>query len=120
MDEFDYLRFLGGFCVVLGLIALCAVAARRLDLGKLMQPRTGQGGQIGIVESRMLDARRRLVLVRRGTVGHLMILGPNSETVVETGIDLSDQVREGADTPPPPSITGGRIIDTVWPGRRPA
>lgn len=84
MESLDYLRFVAGLAVVVGLIAGVAWAARRFGLA----PRIGAGGQgrLGIVAAQTIDNRRRLVLVRRDDREHLILIGPNSETVIETGI----------------------------------
>jgi len=34
-----------------------------------------------------VDAKRKLVLLRRDDTEHLILLGPNSDTLVEAGID---------------------------------
>ena len=70
MDYSAYLRFVLAFALVMGLIVLCAYLARRL----------GFGGKIGslrnrrlqIVETTAIDAKNRLVLVRRDSVEHLL------------------------------------------------
>ncbi len=83
--EFDgYIRFVFALIAVLGLIALVPAVARRFGF----VPRAGRKGKgrIGVVEVATLDARRRLVLVRRDGIEHLLLLGPESETVVESGI----------------------------------
>jgi flagellar protein FliO/FliZ len=38
------------------------------------------------VEALSIDARRRLVIIRRDDREHLILLGPESEQVIETGI----------------------------------
>ena len=42
--------------------------------------------RLDVIEARAIDARRRLVLVRRDGVEHLLLLTPSGDTVVETGI----------------------------------
>ena len=49
-------------------------------------PKAGEPRRLSVVEARTLDARRQLVLIRRDGVEHLLLLSPNAETVVETGI----------------------------------
>jgi len=39
-----------------------------------------------VVETAFLGPKHRLVLVRRDDVEHLVLIGPNSNTVVESGI----------------------------------
>ena len=46
----------------------------------------GARHRLRIVETLPLSAQHRAVLIERDTVQHLVILGPNGETVVETGI----------------------------------
>ena len=84
MELDGYLRFVFALIAVLGLIALVPAIGRRFGF----VPRPGRKGQgrLGVVEVATLDARRRLVLVRRDGVEHLLLLGPETETVVESGI----------------------------------
>ena len=82
-----YARFLLGLIFVLGLILALAWAARRLNLipGAIKLAKSGPR-RLAIVEISAVDAKRRLVLVRRDNVEHLLLLGPTSEAVVETDI----------------------------------
>jgi flagellar protein FliO/FliZ len=85
MSALDYLRFVSALIFVLALIGVLAWAARRFGVaGRLGAPRSQ--GRLAVVETAVLDARRRLVLVRRDSTEHLLLLGPTSELVVETGI----------------------------------
>ena len=87
-DMDTYIRFLIGLLFVLGLILALSWIARRLNLvpGALMATNKGSR-RISIVETAAVDAKRRLVLVRRDDVEHLLLLGATNETVVETGIN---------------------------------
>jgi len=81
--DFDlYLRFALALILVLGLIALLAWLLRRFGMGVKMT----KGRRLGIVEVQMLGPRHRMMLIRRDDVEHLVIVGPGSETVVESGI----------------------------------
>lgn len=100
-----YFRFLFALTAVIVLIGLAAWAAKRL-IPSLRAVNQGGVRRIGIVEVTTLDTRRRLVLLRRDDVEHLVILGPNSETVVERGIRrgfdaaLASAARAGNDETP--------------------
>ncbi len=88
MEYSDYFRMIFALLFVLGLIGVLYLlarqyAARRLGFGV---GRGGAGGRLAVVEARALDARRRLVLVRRDEVEHLLLLGPDRDVVVESGI----------------------------------
>jgi flagellar protein FliO/FliZ len=81
--DFDlYLRFALALILVLGLIALLGWLLRRFGMGVKMS----KGRRLGIAEVQMLGPRHRLMLIRRDDVEHLVIVGPGSETVVESGI----------------------------------
>ncbi len=69
--------------VVIGLIGGFAWVLRRYGAGRIT---AGGKGRLGVVEIAPVDAKRRLVLIRRDAVEHLVLLSPTSETVVETGI----------------------------------
>ncbi|WP_119301952.1 FliO/MopB family protein [Dongia deserti] len=82
--DFDlYLRFALALILVLGLIALLAWLLRRFGMGVKM---TKGNRRLGIVEVQMLGPRHRLMLIRRDEVEHLVVVGPNSEAVIESGI----------------------------------
>jgi flagellar protein FliO/FliZ len=44
--------------------------------------------RVGVVETASLDGRRRLVLVRRDNVEHLIMTGGPVDVVIETGIPM--------------------------------
>ena len=82
-----YLNFVLSLVFVLALIGLAAWTYRRFFMGRSVSARLGlTTGRLQVVETRGIDARRRLVLVRRDGVEHLILLGASTETVVETGI----------------------------------
>ncbi|MEI6986506.1 MAG: hypothetical protein WCK65_10280 [Rhodospirillaceae bacterium] len=90
--EFDtYLRFTLALVVVLGLIVCAGWITRRLaakgmlPVG-LLSTRPGRSQRLSVVEVKQLDVRRRLVLVRRDQVEHLLLLGAAVDLVIETGI----------------------------------
>ena len=99
MEIADYLRFALALAFVLGLIGILAIVAKRFG----MAPRISKGlgtsdKRLRIVDVATVDAKRRLVLVRRDDVEHLILLGPTSETVVETGIAAGNGSGEPADS----------------------
>lgn len=84
MDVVDFGRFLLSFLVVIGLIGGLGWVLRRYGAGRITP--AGGKGRLGVVEVATVDAKRRLVLVRRDDTEHLLLLGPASETVIETGV----------------------------------
>ena len=98
MDLSNYLRFVLALTFVLGLIGLGAVLVRRYGFG--LSPtamRKGMDRRLKLVETLPLDAKRRAVLLRRDNVEHLVILGANGETVVETGIPAKPETAQTFD-----------------------
>lgn len=85
MDLQQYLTFAFALMFVLALIGIVAVIFRRLGLGHAM-PGNPRQRRVSIVEVTPLDTRRRLVLLRRDDVEHLILLGTNGDHVIESGI----------------------------------
>lgn len=85
-----YLRFVVALVFVLALIGVVAWIGRRMGFLGHVTMRRANTGRLGVVEAVAIDAKRRLVLVRRDGVEHLVLLGPSTELVVETGIKLGD------------------------------
>lgn len=86
MEFTDYLRFFLALIFVLSLIGLLAWMGRRLGAFPGIPKRQHGQRRLSTVESITLDSRRRMILVRRDNVEHLILLGATTETVVETGI----------------------------------
>lgn len=64
----------------------------------------GKEKRLGVVEQSALDGRRRLVLIRRDGVEHLIMTGGPVDVVIETGIGGSGSNvarRDGVDREPP-------------------
>ncbi len=88
MDFNIYLRFMLALLLVLGLIAGLTWAARRFGFGGQLTPNAGKSQRISVVEVRTLDSRRKLVLLRRDDIDHLVLLGPNQDLHLEAGIPV--------------------------------
>lgn len=95
MDS-EYLRFVLALVLVLGLILLLAWALRRFGGGGVT--RRGAKRRIHVVETAVAGPRHRLVLIRRDATEHLILMGPNGDLVVESGIASN---AEAARTAPP-------------------
>ncbi|MDP6689383.1 MAG: flagellar biosynthetic protein FliO [Alphaproteobacteria bacterium] len=95
MEWSSYLRFFLALLVVLGLIGGFAWIARRSGVGGVQTSKPGRSGRLEVVEALSIDARRRLVIVRRDDREHLILLGQDSERVIETGITPPANGAEG-------------------------
>ena len=88
MDDINPWRFIFAFVFVIGLIGLMGLAMKRYGRRQRIFGAQGEGGRLDIIEVRYLDARRRLVLVRRDQAEHLLLLSDKGELVVESGIKV--------------------------------
>jgi len=86
MELDTYMRFVLALLFVLALIGIVAWLARKAGLGTRVVRAKGSGRRLSIVEVSPVDGKRRLILVRRDGVEHLVLLGATGETVIETGI----------------------------------
>lgn len=93
MELSEYLRFVIALIFVLGLIWALALMVRRFGPG-VAQSAMGKGykKRLKLMEVMPLDARRRVVIFRRDNVEHTVILGANSETLVETNTAPPDEI----------------------------
>ncbi|MDH3241506.1 MAG: flagellar biosynthetic protein FliO [Alphaproteobacteria bacterium] len=98
MDLANYVQFILALIFVLALIGLLAWAYRRFALGQKLPMVPRRSGRLDIVEFRNIDAKRRLVLIRRDEIEHLILLGPNSETVIEAGIGIQSIIKADSQT----------------------
>jgi len=85
MSGFDYGWTILSLLFVLGLFGVAAFLAGRFGLVQTTKP-AGSRRRLATVETLALDGKRRLLLIRRDDVEHLVILGPSTETVVERNI----------------------------------
>lgn len=110
MDMGGYFRFILALVFVIGLIALLAALARRAGWGfPAAAVKRASNRRLGIMEVTPLDGRRRLILVRRDDTEHLLLVGPTSELVIETGITgHSTNFKQALSTAALPSADDGR------------
>jgi flagellar protein FliO/FliZ len=110
------LTFFFAFVAVLALIGAAAWLVRRFAGNRLgANPNRGRMPRLAVIDAAAVDGRRRLVLVRRDNIEHLLMIGGPTDIVVEPNIvrasPARDQVaqRPGAEAPPrlPPLADSG-------------
>ncbi|MBV8924920.1 MAG: flagellar biosynthetic protein FliO [Bradyrhizobium sp.] len=101
------LTFIFAFVVVLGLIGLAAWLVRRFASRRLgANTQRGRMPRLAVIDAAAVDGRRRLVLVRRDNIEHLLMIGGPTDIVVEPNIvratarDQLPQRPVGAEPPP--------------------
>jgi hypothetical protein len=60
--------------------------------------------RLGISEHASVDSRRRLVLIRRDNVEHLIMTGGPVDVVIETGINAEERMPSAERAPAAPSL----------------
>jgi flagellar protein FliO/FliZ len=102
-------QFLVAFVIVLVLIGATFWLIRRFGTTTLGGATATRGRQprLAVIDAAAVDARRRLVLIRRDNVEHLLLLGGPTDVVVETaivrGVPVQASVlREAAQAPAAP------------------
>jgi flagellar biogenesis protein FliO len=80
-------RFFIAFVVVFVLIGVTAWLVRRFGTDRLgAQAARGRQPRLAVIDAASVDGRRRLVLIRRDNIEHLLMIGGPSDVVVETNI----------------------------------
>jgi hypothetical protein len=80
------LQFVVTAVVILGLIGIAYWLVRRYSAVGLGRIGRGRVPRLAIMDAMSVDGRRRLVLVRRDNVEHLILIGGPSDVVVEQAI----------------------------------
>ena len=80
----DYLKYVLALVFVLSLIGIATVIARRAGFGLSTRIHGKNSRRLAIVESLNVDGKRKLVLFRRDKTEHLILLGSDSDLLIET------------------------------------
>ena len=69
-----------------------------------VRDKRGRQPRLAVIDHASVDARRRLILIRRDNVEHLLLIGGPTDVVVEPNIVRAMQASREAPTPPPPAV----------------
>lgn len=86
MEGISWLRFALATTTVVGLLALLAWGLKYFALRGWIASTSHAARRLKLIETLPLDARRRLVIVRCDEVEHLLVLGPQQETIVASNL----------------------------------
>jgi flagellar protein FliO/FliZ len=78
---FEIIRYVGALFLVLALIGVAGVAARKWGVPGVTKP--VQDKRLAVVETLLMGPRQRLFIVRRDNVEHLIFAGPEGACLVE-------------------------------------
>ena len=79
-------NFVIAFAFVLLLIGAAAWLVRRFGVTRIDAAARGRQPRLAVIDSAAVDGRRKLVIIRRDNVEHLLMIGGPSDVVVETNI----------------------------------
>ena len=97
--------FFFSFVAVLALIGLAAWLVRRFAGNRLgANTNRGRMPRLAVIDAAAVDGRRRLVLVRRDNIEHLLMIGGPTDIVVEPNIVRATPGRD--QMPPRPAVSG--------------
>jgi len=97
------LTFFFAFVVVLALIGVVAWLIRRFASNRLgTNTNRGRMPRLAVIDAAAVDGRRRLVLVRRDNIEHLLMIGGPTDIVVEPNIVRGMPGRD--QLPPRPAV----------------
>ncbi len=114
-------RFFIAFLVVLALIGLTAWLVRRFGANRLGGGARGRQPRLAVIDAASVDGRRRLVLIRRDNIEHLLMIGGPTDVVVEQNIVRAAAVREAPREPARPAVPEAPVRtappppETAWP-----
>ncbi len=104
MEPQNYITAVLVLILVIGLILGLAALLKRFGLADARA--LGRRTRLATIESKSIDGRHRLVLVRRDDVEHLLLIGPNTSQVIERGIPAAP----AADDDTGPASAFGRLL----------
>ncbi|HXZ47303.1 MAG TPA: flagellar biosynthesis protein FliO [Pseudolabrys sp.] len=112
-------RFFIAFLVVLALIGLTAWLVRRFGANRLGSAARGRQPRLAVIDAATVDGRRRLVLIRRDNIEHLLMIGGPTDLVVEPNIVRAvaarDMMREPTRAATEPVVRTTSTIENGWP-----
>src|SRR5262245_57183504 len=87
IGEMLSVKYILAFVIVLALMVAVSWAARRFGGGRVGTPSArGRQPRLAVIDAATVDSRRRLVLIRRDNVEHLVMIGGPTDIVVEQNI----------------------------------
>src|SRR4249920_4025774 len=116
------LTFVFAFVAVLALIGVAAWLVRRFAGNRLgANTNRGRMPRLAVIDAATVDGRRRLVLVRRDNVEHLLMIGGPTDVVVEPNIVRAVAAREvarepaRAGVPAETAVRPSHTVENGWP-----
>src|SRR5262245_8866097 len=104
-------NFVIAFIVVLALIGAATWLIRRFGATRLDAAARGRQPRLAVIDTAAVDNRRKLVIIRRDNVEHLLMIGGPTDVVVETSIVRTGAATRDATRETTPAV--GAAIETL-------
>ncbi len=91
METNEVLRFLSALVFVVSLMGGLWLILKKIGINGGFTLQQGKKRRLKIVEMLPIDAKHKAVLLRCDDKDHLVILGPNGETVIEKSIQVQEE-----------------------------
>jgi len=86
MSMMPVLHSLLALVFVLGLIVILSFILKKYGGEKIFSRVKDKGGRLSVSDMLVIDGRRKLILVKRDDTEHLLLIGPEKEVIIESGI----------------------------------
>ncbi|OFW88588.1 MAG: hypothetical protein A3J37_05920 [Alphaproteobacteria bacterium RIFCSPHIGHO2_12_FULL_45_9] len=91
METNEVLRFLSALVFVISLMGGLWLILKKMGINGGFTLQQGKKRRLALVEMLPIDTKHKAVLLRCDDKDHLVILGPNGETVVEKSIQVQEE-----------------------------
>lgn len=85
MEGPDYIRFVLALAFVLALMGIVAHLLKRYGTGRFAMP-SKTDKRLTVIETRMVDSRHKLALVKCDDQEHLLLISPENQCVIQSNI----------------------------------
>ena len=107
-------NFVIAFVVVLALIGAATWLVRRFGATRLEAGGRNRQPRLAVIDSAAVDGRRKLMIIRRDNVEHLLMIGGPTDVVVETNI-MRAAAAAARETPAVRGANGGETLPRAIP-----
>jgi flagellar protein FliO/FliZ len=87
-ESLDYLRIIYSFLLVIGLMLICAKLWQRFGVGKVTFAGNRRENRLQLIEAKVVDARRKLLLLRCDDKEYLVLMGPNQDIALTQPVNM--------------------------------
>lgn len=92
----EYIKAILALLFVIGLIGLISYLLKRFSFDKAFSGGSNKVKRISIEEVRPLDTKRRLIIVKKDNKEHLILMGANSDLLIETSDAITREKEDAA------------------------